>query len=172
MPARAAGSRLEGVDGHATAAPGILLTVTVADCIPVYLVDPVRRAVCLLHSGWRGTAGGILSRGLQLLQERAGSQAADVVVHCGVGICGPCYEVGSEVMTGCGLRHEGAGPWHAELREVLASQARSLGVGEVSTSQWCSAHDRPRFYSHRASGGRDGRMVAFLGLPGPDFVRG
>ena len=156
--------QLEGVDGHATTACGLLLTVTVADCIPVYLVDPRRRAIALLHAGWRGTAAGILSHGLELLAERAGTGPADVVMHAGVGICGPCYEVGSEVMGGVGLPADGPGPWHVDLRDRLAAQARGLGIGEVTRSAWCSAHDRPRFYSHRASGGADGRMVAYLGL--------
>ena len=52
-----------------------------------------------------------------------------------------------------------------DLRAILAEQARQLGVGQVSMSAWCSAHDRERFFSHRASGGRDGRMVAYLGRP-------
>lgn len=157
--------QLEGLDGHATATSGLLLTVTVADCIPVYLLDPVRGAIALLHSGWRGTSGGILGRGVEALVQAAGSKPSDILVHCGVGICGSCYEVGSEVMSGCGIHHDGAGPWHVDLRAVLADQARRLNLGEVSTSQWCSAHDRPRFYSHRASAGSDGRMVAYLGIP-------
>ena len=156
--------QIDGVDGHATRATGVLLTVTIADCIPVYLVDPVHRAIALLHSGWRGTAAGILSVGLERMMEAAGTQPADVLMHTGVGICGPCYEVGSEVRTGCGLPAEGAGPWHVDLREVLAEQGRGLGICNISTSTWCSAHDRDRFYSHRASGGLDGRMVAYLGL--------
>lgn len=69
-------------------------------------------------------------------------------------------------MSGCGLAHDGAGPWHADLREILVEQARRLGIGTISTSQWCSSHDRGHFYSHRASAGRDGRMVAYLGRPG------
>lgn len=156
--------QVEGVDGHGTTSPGVLLTVTVADCIPVYLVDQRRRAIALLHAGWRGTAAGILSRGLALLAERAGTEPDDVVMHAGIGICGPCYEVGAEVVTGVGLPADGPGPWHVDLRERLAAQARWLGIGEVTRSSWCSAHDRPRFYSHRASGGTDGRMVAYLGL--------
>ena len=156
--------QIEGVDGHATTTAGILLVVTVADCIPIYLVDPIRRAVALLHSGWRGTAGGILERGISTLVEQNGSSVDNIVMHCGVGICGKCYEVGYEVMDGCGLLKDGVGPWHADLRVVLADQARSLGVVSLSTSQWCSAHDRQKFYSHRASGGSDGRMVAYLGL--------
>jgi purine-nucleoside/S-methyl-5'-thioadenosine phosphorylase / adenosine deaminase len=156
--------QVEGVDGHATGTPGLLLTVTVADCIPVYLVAPRVGAVALLHCGWRGTAGGILQRGIEVLSKASGAAAGDIVMHCGVGICGACYEVGSEVMAGCGLAADGPGPWHADLRAVLAEQAYRLGVDKISTSQLCSGHDRPAYYSHRASGGRDGRMVAYLGI--------
>ena len=158
-------TQLDGVDGHATATPGLLLTVTIADCIPIYLVAPRRRAVALLHSGWRGTAGGILERGIRLLGERAGVEPSELVVHAGVGICGACYEVGADVMTGLGQAADGEGPWHADLRGRIVDDARRLGVEAASVSAWCSAHDRPRFFSHRASRGADGRMVAYLGLP-------
>jgi YfiH family protein len=158
--------QVEGVDGWTTTTSGILLTVTIADCIPVYLVAP-RRGVALLHAGWRGTAGGILDRGVEILQSATGCEPADIVMHCGVGICGSCYEVGSEVVEGCGGQAMGAGPWHVDLRERLQSQARGLGLSQVTTSGWCSAHDRASFYSHRASRGADGRMVAYIGmLPG------
>jgi purine-nucleoside/S-methyl-5'-thioadenosine phosphorylase / adenosine deaminase len=157
--------QIEGLDGHATTTKGVLLTVTVADCIPVYLVDPVKKAVALLHAGWRGTAGRILAQGVETLSEAAGSVTADLVMHCGVGICGNCYEVGSEVMEGCGKPASGSGPWHLDLRLILAEQAALLGIRSVSVSEWCSGHDARYFYSHRRSGGSDGRMVAYLGIP-------
>ena len=155
--------QVEGVDGWTTTTSGILLTVTIADCIPVYLVAP-RRGVALLHAGWRGTAGGILDRGVEILQSGTGCEPGDIVMHCGVGICGSCYEVGSEVVEGCGGQAVGAGPWHVDLRERLQNQARGLGLTQVTTSVWCSAHDRNSFYSYRASRGTDGRMVAYLGM--------
>jgi len=158
---------LEGVDGWVTTTPGVLLTVTVADCIPVYLMVP-GRGVALLHAGWRGTAGGILAGGLARLTSATGSVHSDVVMHLGVGICGPCYEVGSEVMAGCGVPAAGPGPWHLDLREQLAAAGRRLGLERISSSGWCSAHDRSSFYSHRASRGADGRMVAYLGVPRSD----
>jgi YfiH family protein len=158
---------LDGVDGHLTGRLGTLLLVTVADCIPVYLVVPSRRVVGLLHAGWRGTAGGILARAVGELAGCLNVPPAEIVMHCGVGICGDCYEVGSEVMAGCRVPHDGAGPWHLDLRGALAEGARGLGIEEISSSTWCSAHDRPRFFSHRASAGRDGRMVAYLGYPDP-----
>jgi YfiH family protein len=154
---------VEGIDGWISATPGILLTVTIADCVPVYLVAP-GRGVALLHAGWRGTAGGILGRGVERLATAVDGDASDIVMHCGVGICGDCYEVGSEVMKGCGVPANGAGPWHLDLRDRLVEQARELGLARVTTSGWCSAHDRPPFYSHRASGGTDGRMVAYIGF--------
>ena len=154
---------LDGVDGHATGARGLLLTITVADCIPVYLTVPGKQIVGLLHAGWRGTAGGILERGVELVKRQASTRAAEIVMHCGVGICGSCYEVGSEVLERLAPAEGGAG--HVDLRARLARQAAELGVTEISVSPWCSAHDRAQFFSHRASGGRDGRMIAYVGLP-------
>ena len=154
----------DGIDGHATAALGHLLTVTVADCIPVYLVVPQKKVAALLHAGWRGIAGGILERGVELLRREAHCRMGDIVMHCGVGICGSCYEVGSEVyerLTGRATD----GPAYVDLRNVLAEQAAEMGLKEVTISSGCTAHDYERFFSHRASGGRDGRMVAYLGLP-------
>jgi copper oxidase (laccase) domain-containing protein len=153
---------VDGIDGWITTTPGILLSLTVADCIPVYLTVP-HRGAALLHAGWRGTAEGILSRGIERLTARLGAESSEIIMHCGVGICGACYEVGSEVMTQCGAGAAGPGPWHLDLRDTLAEQARAAGVGRLTTSSWCSAHDS-QFYSHRASGGHDGRMVAYLGM--------
>jgi copper oxidase (laccase) domain-containing protein len=133
---------LDGIDGWVTSTPGILLSVTVADCIPVYLVVP-GRGVALLHAGWRGTAGGILRRGIEQLTSVTSSSPPDIVMHCGVGICGACYEVGSEVLAACGCPTQGPTPSRLD-------------------------HDGSLFYSHRASGGRDGRMVAYLGMLSAD----
>ena len=152
---------LDGLDGHATNEPGVLLTVTVADCIPVYLAVPKKGAIALVHAGWRGTADGILEKCVELLKWRGVAKASDIVMHCGVGICGGCYEVGSEVAVRFGL----TGTVQLDLRAVLTRHARDLGIEEITTSPWCSAEGRDRFFSHRASKGRDGRMVAYLGQP-------
>src|SRR5262249_11209451 len=95
----------------------------------------------------------------------SGAAVSDIIMHCGVGICGSCYEVGSEVMDGCGVAYSGAGPFHLDLRRRLVDEAQTQGVRTITTSEWCSAHDRERFYSHRRSNAADGRMVAYLGMP-------
>ena len=155
---------LDGIDGHATGDPGVLLTITVADCIPIYLAVPQTGAIALVHAGWRGAAGGVLARCVDLLTSRGFATTSDIVMHCGVGICGDCYEVGPEVAVRFGMPSRD-GPVQLDLRASLARQAHELGIADVSISPWCSAEGRERFFSHRASGGRDGRMVAYLGRP-------
>lgn len=155
--------QVDDVDGHATDKSGLMLTVTVADCIPVYLAAPRHGGIALLHAGWRGTAGRILERGVEVLCAKVRCEPFDLVMHCGVGISGAAYEVGSEVMIALGEAHAGPGPWHADLRGTLEGQGQALGITDISVSEWCSATDSERFFSHRRSGGADGRMVAYLG---------
>lgn len=156
----------DGVDGHVTSEPGLLLAATVADCVPVYLAHPDGRAVGLLHAGWRGIASGILESGLTTFSRAASVSVENIIIHCGISICGACYEVGSEVISAVnGIRVDRA--QHLDLRAALVERARRLGLDRISVSSLCSAHQGDRFFSHRASGGRDGRMVAFIGRMGP-----
>jgi YfiH family protein len=153
----------DGVDGHVTTQRGLLLLVSVADCVPIYLHHEATGALGLLHAGWRGLAGGILEAGIAAM-ERVGGHARDLVIHCGVGICGACYEVGPEVLTavvGRGVTE----PGHLDLRAQIVARAREAGVRETSVSPWCTAHDTAEFFSHRRSRGADGRMLAYLGRP-------
>jgi YfiH family protein len=153
---------LDGVDGHVTAARGVLLTVTVADCIPIYLVEPGSGTIGLLHAGWRGVAAGMVEAGIRTVAELAGTPPSAIVIHCGVSICGSCYEVGPEVHAAVKSGLTGRAP--LDLRSVAVERARAAGVGQATTSGWCAAHDG-RFFSHRRSAGRDGRMLAYLGVP-------
>ena len=150
-------------DGHATSASGVLLAVTVADCVPVYLVDPEHHAVALLHAGWRGTSAGIVEAGVGILTRRFGTRPADLHVHLGPAICGDCYEVGPEVFRALGLPTP-AGPEPVDVRAVLAGQAHTLGVphSRVSVSGACTLCGDGGYFSHRR-GDRE-RQVAFLGI--------
>lgn len=153
----------QGIDGHAVEGPGTLIAVTLADCVPVYVVDPVGRRAALVHAGWRGTAGQILPKAIAVLVAR-GSFVENLLVHCGVGICGSCYEVGSEVFAALCLPPIAGGKGLLDLRQVLAGQAKRAGVSHVSISSHCSSHEASLFFSHRGSGGLDGRMVGYLGF--------
>ncbi len=153
----------EAADGHATSAPGVLLAITVADCVPVYLLDAQARAVALLHAGWRGTAAGILPRGIALLGQTWGTDPGRLLLHLGPAICGACYEVGPEVFKALGSEV----PPHAapvDVRGVLAEQARAAGVPpeRITISDLCTLCGNGNLFSHR--GGRSERQVAVLGI--------
>ncbi len=150
-------------DGHATAAPGVLLTVTLADCVPVFIVDPSRRTVALLHAGWRGTAAGVVEAGLDRLSESFGSDPRELLVHLGPAICGHCYEVGPEVFHALG---EGA-PGHPaaiDLRSVIRRRTIAAGVPaqDVTVSGECTLCGDGRYYSHRR--GDCGRHRGYIGI--------
>jgi YfiH family protein len=84
-------------DGIVTAAPGLLLGIQTADCLPVILVDPKRRAVGVFHAGWRGTLKRIVEKGVGEMHRYFGSHPRDLKAAIGPGIHGCCYEVGAEV---------------------------------------------------------------------------
>ncbi|MDP2958110.1 MAG: polyphenol oxidase family protein [Longimicrobiales bacterium] len=150
-------------DGHATCVPGVLLAVTTADCVPVSIVDSRRRAVALLHAGWRGVAASVLERGVAVLGERMGAATGDLHVHLGPAICGRCYEVGPEVFEGLGLPAPPA-PSPVDLRAVLARRARHCGVpaGQITVSAHCTLCGDAGLFSHRR--GDHARQAGYLGI--------
>jgi YfiH family protein len=162
--AAAPGLRLvDPCDGHATDEVAVLLAVSTADCVPIFLVDPEARAVAVLHAGWRGAAAGILERGLDTLGVRSGTQASDVHMHLGPAICGSCYEVGPEVFAALGLPAPES-PHPIDLRGVLVGRAVAMGIdpAHVTTSAHCTLCTESGLYSHR--GGDKARQVGYLGI--------
>lgn len=165
---------VDEADGLVTCVPGVLLAVTAADCVPVFLADVRGRGVGLLHAGWRGAAAGILGRGLALMHRSFGVPADDLAVYLGPAICGRCYEVGGEVLRAFGK--DSSRPGQVDLRSELAEQATRAGVSadRVVLSEQCTRCGPDRWHSHRAQASDAGRMAAFLGLkssPGPEIGR-
>jgi YfiH family protein len=89
-------SQLVG-DGLITSTPGLLLAIQTADCLPIILVDPKRRAVGVFHAGWRGTLKRIVEKGVGEMRRRFGTRPRDLQAAIGPGIHGCCYQVGQEV---------------------------------------------------------------------------
>jgi polyphenol oxidase len=171
--AAAAGVIIAGdADGHATTAAGLMLTVSVADCVPIAVVAPERRVVALLHGGWRGVAAGILDTGIAVLDRAFGAPAATLHIHLGPAICGACFQVGPEVPAGLGIAppHDaGTGDAaddraYVDLRAVLAGRAIARGVpaAHITTSSFCTRCGDSPFFSHRA--GCAERQISLLGI--------
>ena len=145
-----------GADGHLSRANRTAMAVTLADCVPVFIAHPDGVGI-LLHSGWKGTAAGILNSGFEML-ESLGRDVSEAHVHFGPAICGKCYEVGPDVyaaVTGSQVDS----PTLLDLRAVMAEQARQAGAS-VTVSEWCTRCHNERFFSHRA--GDSGRQLGVL----------
>ena len=86
-------------DASLSKSPGILLGVETADCVPILLVDPQKRAVAAVHAGWRGTLARILEKTVGELHAHYGSKPSDLLAAIGPCIGPCCYEVGAELVT-------------------------------------------------------------------------
>lgn len=160
-----------GVDGILIAKPGLFVSVTVADCMPVWILDRASGAFGVLHSGWKGT--GILETATRLLEERFGSRASSISVILGPAIGKCCYAVPEEraLAFAAEFGEETApavdGERRIDLRAANLSLARRLGIGAVLSLDACTCCDE-RLGSYRRDGaGSFTRMVAVVGeFPG------
>ena len=174
----------QDVDGLITDEPGIALATFYADCVPLLFVDPVRRAVGLSHSGWRGTAQGMGARTAEAMEKAFGSRPEDLLVGIGPSICRDCYEVSEDVaeafrtlFAGEEFRKLSPGPeqvlfekgggkyqldlWKANEAVLLAAGIRPE---HISMTDVCTCCNPDLLFSHRASGGRRGNLGMFVML--------
>ena len=134
------------VDGLITPDAGLLLGIYVADCGAVYIGDPVKRVVALLHSGKKGTAANITGKAISMMQEEFGSAPSDMTVVLSPCVRPPVYEV--------------------DIAGQIRQQVIAAGVPEAqfTDSGICTGSDLTRYYSYRVEKGNTGRMLALLGM--------
>ena len=172
------------VDGLITDEPGVALAVFYADCVPLLFLDPVRRAVGLAHSGWRGTAQGMGARMAEAMEKAFGSRPEDLLAGIGPSICRDCYEVSEDVaeafrmlFSGEGFRkvpigteqvlyEKGDGKYQLDLWKANEAVLLSAGIRpeHISMTDVCTCCNPELLFSHRASGGRRGNLGMFVML--------
>lgn len=163
-----AGSRPEA-DGIVGDDPELLLAVTVADCMPIYLHDRRRGAVGMLHSGWKGT--GILLGALELMCRRWGSTPSEVSVLLGPAIQACCYEVDAERARGFQTEFgeesavQRAGAWYLDLQTANRALAERAGVAEISVCTNCTCCGEGLFSYRREGPEGYRRMLAAVQAP-------
>ena len=135
-----------GVDGLITADARVCLGIYTADCGPVYLVDPVRHVIALLHSGRRGTELNITAAAIERMQREFGSVPAEIIAQLGPCIRPPHYEV--------------------DFAATIAEQCRAAGLSKIHDCGTCTGENVARYYSYRREQGKTGRLLAFLALDG------
>lgn len=159
----------EGYDAMITRQAGILLAVTVADCTPILVYDPVRRAMAAIHAGWRGTAAGIVTETLRAMAEAFGTRGADCWAYVGTCIDECSYEVGEEVAGAFDPRFKrydpSSGKYFLDLKKANAAQLQAAGVlpGQIELSPWSTVLHNADYFSHRLEKGVTGRMLGAIG---------
>lgn len=164
---------MQYVDGIVTDIPEVLLTVFGADCPSVYIADPVRKCIGLVHAGWKGTLGRIPEVAVANMVVRFGCDPADMYAAIGPGICRDCYEMGDEIYDAFAeqwSRDEAdrilsrypavdadgrdipGGKYHLDLREANRMTLLRAGVPaeHIEVSNVCTKCNADHFYSYRA----------------------
>lgn len=167
------------VDGLITNVPELPLVTFYADCIPLYFLDPVKKAIGLSHAGWRGTVAKMAAETVSAMEKTFGSRPEDILAGIGPGICPSCYEVGTEVAEAfyrdwpeavCReiLQEKSGGKYHLDLKLANAACMESAGIRRehISIADQCTCCNPEILFSHRASQGRRGNLGAFLCLKG------
>ena len=165
------------VDGMITNVPGICLVTSYADCVPLYFVDPVKKAIGLSHSGWRGTVGKIGKNTVQLMQENFGSKPEDLLAAVGPSVCMDCYEVSEDVIEQFKEDFEKKywedlfykkenGKYQLNLwkaNELIFLESGILPE-HMAITNVCTHCNSKILYSHRTMGNNRGNLCAFLAL--------
>lgn len=169
-------SRIPDTDALVTDRPGLCLLVLSADCVPVLLYDPVKRAVAAVHAGWRGTAAGVVARAVDTMQERFGSDPGDLYAGIGPSIGKCCFEVGEEVAavfrekfpSPDGVVFPAGKPgksfvdlWEANARLLTGS---GLVREHIEIAGLCTCCSAGAFFSYRRTGKEAGRFGAGIML--------
>ncbi len=167
------------VDGLITDVPGMTLVTFFADCVPLYFLDPVHRAIGLSHSGWRGTVGRMGRVTLKAMEEAFGTRPQDAICCVGPSICRDCFEVGEEVVEE--FRGEFQERYWDELfyrkdngkfqldlwrcNEIILREAGVLPE-HIQVTDICTRCNPGNLFSHRFAGEERGNLAAFLCLRG------
>lgn len=171
---------LDGCDAIMTNLPNVAIGVRTADCIPILLYDPVKKAVAAVHSGWRGTVAKISRNVINRMKSAYGTEPSDILAVIGPGICMDCFQVGEEVAlkfkeagfnldkvwefrgpkTGTGM----CGGHHINLQEACRQTLIDCGVCEenIQISPLCTYDDNHLLYSARKEGIECGRNITYI----------
>lgn len=163
------------VDGLITNVPGLTLATFYADCVPLFFVDPVHKAIGLSHSGWKGTVGKIGKVTVEKMTENYGTDPKDVLAAIGPSICQSCYEVSEDVIEQFREAFEAKfwpelfyekenGKYQLNLwraNELIFEEA-GIEKEHYSTTNLCTCCNSKYLFSHRASKGKRGNLGAFL----------
>ncbi len=162
-------SDISQVDAFVTNCAGVTLVTFHADCIPVFFLDPVKKAIGLAHSGWKGTYENISKNVVEKMKTLYGTNPKDLICAVGPSIMTCHFEVGDDVadMFGKCYGKEFIKQYdkpHIDLTAIVEKQLRSCGVESIVQSEICTYCQRDVFYSYRGDDHKTGSLIAMMCL--------
>ncbi|MFA7406943.1 MAG: peptidoglycan editing factor PgeF [Anaerolineaceae bacterium] len=160
-------------DGILTENTNITLFMRFADCVPILLVDPLARAIGIVHAGWQGTYRRVAQRAVEKMSACYGSRPESLWAGVGPSICQSCYEVGPDVLRlfqanfgadGQRFFQQEDGQLHLDLWKANQEILFQAGVQQVEVSRICTACHAEDWYSHRGEKGKTGRFAVIMGI--------
>lgn len=171
------GRTFQNTDGLVTNVPRICLVTFYADCVPLYFVDPVNKAIGLSHSGWRGTVGKMANVTVKRMTEEFGSDPNDIIAAVGPSICQDCYEVSEDVIVQFQENYEKKywdelfyikenGKYQLNLWKANEINFLESGIlkEHMAITNVCTCCNPAILFSHRVTGWERGNLSAFLAL--------
>ena len=173
-------SRTDPVIGEADAMltniRGVMLSIRIADCVPILLYDSANGVIGAVHAGWHGSYKQIVAKAVRLMKERYGIDLNNIQAAIGpaIGVC--CYEVGTDLYerfqkelggkTDRFFKVEPGKKPFLDLKEMNKSFLIEAGIPErnIEVSELCTMCNPELFYSHRRSGEKRGTMAALIGM--------
>lgn len=160
-------------DAVITAQRGIGLGIKTADCVPILILDPIRKVIGAVHAGWRSTSLQIGPKTVESFSSAFSSKPSDLAAVVGPCIGPCCYEVDGSVFDSMsradrqiGFRSKAEGKWMLDLAAVNRSQLIEAGLksDNIIVADQCTACRCDLFFSHRQEGGKTGRQLNFIML--------
>ena len=166
----------KNIDGLITNLPNVPLVTFYADCVPLYFVDTVNKAIGLSHSGWRGTVKGMGIKTVEAMVREYGSNPENIVAVVGPSICQDCYEVSKEVVDEfhkeyydkfdvSSIYYEKENGkmqlnlWEANRQILLLAGLKSENI---VISNVCTSCHSDLLFSHRKTNGKRGNLIAVM----------
>jgi YfiH family protein len=153
--------------------PEITLFMRFADCVPIFLFDPIKKGISIIHAGWKGTLNKVIQHAVVSMRDEMGSKPANIIAGIGPSIGPDCYQIGEDVAL---KTHETfndrvdevlflqEGKYHLDLWKANYVLLLESGVKEIEIAEICTSCHTDDWYSHRGEKGKTGRFGALLAL--------
>lgn len=161
---------IDNTDALITNTPGLPLFAFYADCVPIFIVDPVQKAIGIVHSGWKGTLNNIAGNTIDAFIKEFHSKPNELIAIIGPYICKDCYEVSDDII----IRFKDSGYIKdsevlynkLDLGNIIEKQLLDKGLENIEKTEFCTSCCLDMFFSHRKEYGETGRMAGIIMIKG------